>query len=247
MVCVGLCFIACNGSSRCASGAGNIVGGSAIALLWLLSDDLGATQCGAPSKPQPTTWNGRSGIWRRFGWHVPRLRQRESSSHGQVPGLCITVMMQFHKFRRGLAPGALRRDHCQHGMVRKAADRPRRPRFTAVQIPGKRADTRYFWEQRPKLLVWPLGQILSGLVSDYAVASDKQSLVDRLWSVCWIGNPRKARLTRLCHARHVTGAKPLVYRVAVGGPTAGRGAAPQLWTAHPRGGPKISRSGPARE
>ena len=23
-----------------------------------------ATQCGAPSKPQPTTWNGRSGIWR---------------------------------------------------------------------------------------------------------------------------------------------------------------------------------------
>jgi len=35
--------------------------------------------------------------------------------------------------------------------------------------------------------------------------------------------------------------------VAVGGPRAGRGAAPQLWTAHPRGGPKISRSGPARE
>jgi len=35
--------------------------------------------------------------------------------------------------------------------------------------------------------------------------------------------------------------------VAVGGPTAGRGAAPQLWTAHPRGGPKISRCGPARE
>jgi len=41
-----------------------IVGGSAIALLWLLSSDLRATQCGAPSKPQPTTWNGRSGIWR---------------------------------------------------------------------------------------------------------------------------------------------------------------------------------------
>ena len=40
------------------------VGGSAIALLWLLSGDLGATQCGAPSKPQLTTWNGRSGIWR---------------------------------------------------------------------------------------------------------------------------------------------------------------------------------------
>ena len=35
--------------------------------------------------------------------------------------------------------------------------------------------------------------------------------------------------------------------VAVGGPAAGRGAAPQLWTANPRGGPKISRSGPARE
>ena len=35
--------------------------------------------------------------------------------------------------------------------------------------------------------------------------------------------------------------------VAVGVPAAGRGAAPQLWTAHPRGGPKISRSGPARE
>jgi len=41
-----------------------IVGGSAIALLWSLSGDLGATQCGAPSKAQPTTWNGRSGIWR---------------------------------------------------------------------------------------------------------------------------------------------------------------------------------------
>jgi len=40
------------------------VGGSAIALLWILSSDLRATQCGAPSKPQPTTWNGRSGIWR---------------------------------------------------------------------------------------------------------------------------------------------------------------------------------------
>ena len=43
----------------------DIVGGSAIELLWLLSGDLGATQCGAPSKPQPTTWNGRSGIWRQ--------------------------------------------------------------------------------------------------------------------------------------------------------------------------------------
>ena len=33
-------------------------------------------------------------------------------------------MMQFNEFRRGLAPGALRRDHCRHGMVRTAADRP---------------------------------------------------------------------------------------------------------------------------
>jgi len=41
--------------------------------------------------------------------------------------------------------------------------------------------------------------------------------------------------------------EPVGRAVAVGGPTAGRGAAPQLWTAHPRGGPKISRSGPARE
>ena len=32
-----------------------IVGGSASALLWILSSDLRATQCGAPSKPQPTT------------------------------------------------------------------------------------------------------------------------------------------------------------------------------------------------
>jgi len=70
----------------------------------------------------------------RFGWHVQRLRQRESRSHGQVPGLCITAMMQFHEFRRGLAPGALRRDHCQHRMVRKAADRPRRPRL--IWTPG---------------------------------------------------------------------------------------------------------------
>jgi len=44
--------------------AAGVVGGSAIALRWLLSSDLRATQCGAPSKPQPTTWNGRSGIWR---------------------------------------------------------------------------------------------------------------------------------------------------------------------------------------
>jgi len=49
-----------------------------------------------------------------------------------------------------------------------------------------------------------------GLVSDYAVANDMRSPVD--WSVCWIGNPRNARLTDLCHARHVTGAKPLVSR-----------------------------------
>jgi len=70
----------------------------------------------------------------RFGWHVQRLRQRESSSHGQVSGLSITVMMQSHGFRRGLAPGALRRDHCQHGMVRTAADRPRRPRL--IWTPG---------------------------------------------------------------------------------------------------------------
>ena len=33
-------------------------------------------------------------------------------------------MMQFHKLRRDLAPVALRRDHCQHGMVRTAADLP---------------------------------------------------------------------------------------------------------------------------
>ena len=31
---------------------------------WLLSGNLGATQCGAQSKPQPTTWISRSGIWR---------------------------------------------------------------------------------------------------------------------------------------------------------------------------------------
>jgi len=30
--------------------------------------------------------------------------------------------MQFDEFRRGLAPGALRRHHCQHGVVRKAAE-----------------------------------------------------------------------------------------------------------------------------
>jgi len=41
-----------------------LVGGSAIALLSLISGDLGATQCSASSKPQPTTWKGRSGIWR---------------------------------------------------------------------------------------------------------------------------------------------------------------------------------------
>jgi len=41
-----------------------IVGGSAIALFRVLSSDLGATQRGAPSKSQPTPWNGRSGIWR---------------------------------------------------------------------------------------------------------------------------------------------------------------------------------------
>jgi len=32
-------------------------------------------------------------------------------------------MMQFHDFRRGLAPGALTRDHGQHEMVRTAAAR----------------------------------------------------------------------------------------------------------------------------
>jgi len=32
-----------------------IVGGSSIALLWFLSGDLGATQCGAPTNPEPTT------------------------------------------------------------------------------------------------------------------------------------------------------------------------------------------------
>jgi len=65
---------------------------------------------------------GYSDTRNRFGWHVPRLRQRESSSHGQVPGLCIIVMMRILEFRRGLAPSALRRDHCEHGVVRKAAD-----------------------------------------------------------------------------------------------------------------------------
>ena len=55
----------------------------------------------------------------------------------------------------------------------------------------------------------------------YAVANDKRSLVDRLWSVCWIGNPRKARLTDLCSARHVTGADPLVCRAPSRSPAAG--------------------------
>jgi len=63
--------------------------------------------------------SGDAIIW--FGWHVQRLRQREPSLHGQVPCLCTTVMMQFHEFRRGLAPGAHMRDHCQRGMVRTAA------------------------------------------------------------------------------------------------------------------------------
>jgi len=44
----------------------------------------------------------------RCEWHVHRLSHRESSSHGQVRGLYITVMIQFHEFRRALAPGAHR-------------------------------------------------------------------------------------------------------------------------------------------
>jgi len=59
---------------------------------------------------------------------------------------------------------------------------------------------------------WPLGQILSGLVSDFAGANDKRSLVDRLLSFCWIINPRNFRQTDLCHAHHVTGVKQLVCR-----------------------------------
>ena len=41
-----------------------IVGGSDIALIWLLQGDSGATQCGALHESQPTTGNGRSEIWR---------------------------------------------------------------------------------------------------------------------------------------------------------------------------------------
>ena len=40
------------------------IGGSAIALIWLLQGNSGATQCGALHESQPTTWNGRSEIWR---------------------------------------------------------------------------------------------------------------------------------------------------------------------------------------
>jgi len=47
----------------------------------------------------------------------------------------------------------------------------------------------------------------------------------------------------LTAVRTCTGCPP----VAAGGSAVGRGAAPQLWTAPPPGGPKISRSGPARE
>jgi len=67
-------------------------------------------------------------------------------------------------------------------------------------------------------------------------------------ALSWTREQRRGFLTRLDKTALVSadrGAGEVV--VAVGGPTAGRGAAPQLWTAHPRGGPKISRSGPARE
>jgi len=42
--------------------------------------------------------------------------------------------MQFLEFRKFLVPGALRRDHCQLEMVRKAADRLQRLSF--ICTPG---------------------------------------------------------------------------------------------------------------
>jgi len=51
----------------------------------------------------------------------------------------------------------------------------------------------------------------------------------------------------LSWSEHGTRGGPTTRCSGRGVPRLPGGAAPQLWTAHPRGGPKISRSGPARE
>jgi len=130
----------------------------------------------------------------------PTAKRQESSSHGQVPGLCIGVIMQFHEFRRGFAPGELRRDDCQHGMVRTAADRPPSPRLSVSAL--RRGVLRRFSLDTKKSssrhrLVWrgprtvvkstsvfacfePLGGPCSCLMKQKSVAKIRSTPLDRL-------------------------------------------------------------------
>ena len=115
-----------------------IVCGSAMAHIWRLRGDSGATQCGTPSKSQRTTWNSRSGIWRHnFSVEVAcstakttRIKLTRPS-----PGVVLCVRKYFDEVRTGHAPSALGHDHCKHAIVRKAAAGPRRP-SSLIEIQG---------------------------------------------------------------------------------------------------------------
>ena len=115
-----------------------IVCGSAIAHIWRLRGESGATQCGTASKLQRTTWNSRSWIWRHnfsVGVACSTAKTTRIKLSRPSPGAVLAVMKYFDEVRMGHAPSALGHDHCKHAIVRKAAAGPRHP-SSLIEIQG---------------------------------------------------------------------------------------------------------------
>jgi len=137
-----------------------VVGGSAIALLWLLSSDLRATQCGAPSKPQPTTWNGRSGIWRHnysVRMACPTAKTTRIKLTRPSPRLVYHCNDAISQIQEGPRPWYTQARSLSARNGEDNSDRPRRPRLSVSAL-RRGVLRRYSLDQshvRIVLLVYP--------------------------------------------------------------------------------------------
>jgi len=114
-----------------------VVGGSAIALLWSLSSDLRATQCGAPSKPQPTTWNGRSGIWRHnysVRMACPTAKTTRTKLTRPSPRLVYHCNDAIPQIQEGPRPWCTQARSLSAPNGADSSDRPRRPRLSVSAL-----------------------------------------------------------------------------------------------------------------
>ena len=123
--------------ARHSSASTRTVGGFAIALLSVLSSNLRATQCGAPSKPQHTTWNGRSGIWlHKYSVRMacPTAKTTRIKLTRPSPRLVYYCSDEISRTQEGPRPWCTHARSLSARNGEDSRDRPRRPRLSVSAL-----------------------------------------------------------------------------------------------------------------